>query len=143
MKPSYQSVQDLLLEFSPLAGMGEESARLKQARKEINPLKSKTDNPVKKAVKATQKARRTKDTGDIAGASSQTAVAKMYSTRHGYPNLTKQLGKHRDTLRKYATVVRKRKAFDTKAAGKQRVDDLRAKLFRLKVQKRAAKPKRR
>ena len=117
--------------------MNEEDVRLKRARKEINPLHSKTDNPVKKAVKATQKARRSADVSDIAGASGQTRIAGMYAKTHGYPNLTKQLGKHKNTLRKLATAMRKKKAFQSKAATKQRARDLKAKLFKLKLRRRA------
>ena len=120
-----------------MAGMGE--SRLSRAQDEINPLKAKTDNPVKKAARATSKARNSKDASDITGAANQTRMASLYAKSHGYPNLTKQLSQHKRMLQKYATVMRKHKATQTKAAKRQRVVDLKAKLFRLKLQKTRAK----
>ncbi len=141
MKPVYQSVTDLLLEFSPLAGMGE-NGRLRIAQREIDPLKSKTDNPVKKAVRATVQARRSKDADDIAGAASSTRVATMYAKSRGYPNLTKQLGKHKETLRKFAATVRKRKAAQGAEARKRRGRELKAKLWKIKLRRRQSAGKR-
>lgn len=140
MKPVYQSVRDLLLEFSPLAGMGEN--KLRTAQREINPLHSKTDNPIKKVVRATVQARRSKDIDDIAGAAGSTRVATLYAKSHGYPNLTKQLGKHKETLRKFAVAARKREAAQGKAARKRRGRDLKAKLQKVKLRRRKQVSKR-
>jgi hypothetical protein len=130
------------MEFSPLAGLGEESAKLRAARREIDPLQSKKDNPVKQAARATAKARKSGRSDSMAGASGKTAVAKMYAKQHGYPNLTKQLGKHQDMLKKFTRTLRKREASQTKAGRKQGMQDLKAKLFKLKLKRtRAARSK--
>ena len=141
MKPAYQSAQDLLLEYSSLAGLSEESARLRTARREINPLHAKDDNPVKKAVRATSKARSSKESGDIAGAVSRTQVASLYARSHGFPNLTKQLGKHKETLRKFGAATRKTKALHTQASRKRRMQDLKAKLKANALRRRLAPSK--
>ncbi len=119
-----------------------ESRRLSTAQREIDPLQSKRDNPVKHAARATGKARQSKKSDDIAAAASKTGLASMYARSHGYPNLTKQLGKHKATLRKFALAVKTREVSQTKAAAGQRVRDLKAKLWRRKLQRRRAATKR-
>jgi hypothetical protein len=122
-----------------MAGMGE--SRLSRAQDEINPLKAKTDNPVKKAARATAKARSSKDASDIVGAANKTRMASLYAKSHGYPNLTKQLSQHKKMLQRYAAVMRKHKAAQTKAAKHQRVTDLKAKLFKARVNRARPKPR--
>lgn len=124
-----------------MAGMGE-NGRLRIAQKEINPLHSKTDNPVKKAVRATVRARQSKDADDIAGAAGSTRVATMYAKSHGYPNLTKQLSKHKETLRKFAAAVKKRKAAQSAEARKRRGRELKAKLWKVKLRRRRSASRR-
>jgi hypothetical protein len=109
-----------------MAGMGE--SRLSRAQDEINPLKDKGDNPVKAAAAATSKARSSKNVGDITGAANKTRMASLYSKSHGYPNLTKQLSKHKTMLIRYAAAVRKQKVAQSKAGRKARMQDLKAKL---------------
>ena len=138
MRPRYQSVQDLLLEFSSLASVDEESAQLRTAQREIDPLHSKTDNPVKQAVRASAKAKQSKDVSDIAGATGRTRVATLYAKSHGYPNLTKQLGRHKEMLRKFAVAVKKRKAAQGKEARKAAVHKLKSKLWKIKLRRRHA-----
>ena len=120
------------MEYESLSGVDEglswRSAQLRTAQKEINPLNAKDDNPVKKAVRATRKARSSKDSDDIAGAVSRTQVATLYAKKHGFPNLTRQLSKHKETLRKFAAATRKIKALHTKPARKLRMKDLKSKL---------------
>ena len=121
-----------------MAGMAEDS-RLQRAQKEIDPLQAKSDNPVKQAAKATAKARSSKDAGEITGAANKTRMASLYSKSHGYPNLSKQLGKHKTMLVKYAAAVRKQKVAQSKAGRKARMRDLKYKLQANSAKARRAK----
>jgi hypothetical protein len=86
----------------------EMSAALRAVQKEINPLERKGYNPVKSAVKATGRARTTRDKNDITTAKRAHDKAITYSAKHGFPRLQKQLKKHKGSLPRPLRLKKKR-----------------------------------
>lgn len=80
--------------------LGERSRALATAQREINPLKAKGDNPIKKVVTTFRKALRTRKTSDVNAAKWAHHKGIDYASHHGLPNLVKQLSSHQRKIPK-------------------------------------------
>ncbi len=85
--------------------LDERSRRLMTVQREINPLKAKGKNPIKKVVSSFVKAKRTQAPKDISASKAAHRVGVLYANQHGLPRLAKQLVKHQNKIPKPKKLV--------------------------------------
>lgn len=97
--------------------LDEASRKLRTAQREINPLKAKGKNPIKKVVSSFVRAKSTRSDRDIAATKAAHRVGVMYADQHGLPRLAKQIIKHSSKIPKpKKPVVKKAKKSQTRPA---------------------------
>jgi hypothetical protein len=101
-----------------------EAASLRTVQGEVNPLKQRGDNPIKKLVRDFRKARRTRKPKDISIARASHRVGAMYAHHHGLPRLEKQIERHQARIPNPLKKKAERKPFPRKRSRGSAIRDL-------------------